>query len=414
VLKEKLGIDATENVEAIKKIIACDCNCNPELITSQALPGVGGSTPLQIQGAGGTIVTSEVAGSTLNYTVSSKVVQVTKDADDLNFTISKSESQYGVVYDIAFNYSKLSETILNTIASDAELTNLIKLIVGATGAGIDLGGLNSTCVISIGNCSYLLVEPNNALKNIISITIDGVVFNAPSSLSLSSTSAISTWLNSLNKGNFVVSFDSGSNSVSISSSANISVVTSFVMTSGGTTINRLFSRSCVGLVEFLNAITSYICDLDASKIKLGLANKKLCTLNQAGEPIQIPLSANQPLSEIVSGLLDAQCLLISRLNSVAISCSSMKALFTSSSAPIQPTDGLYGTKSSNCAIIPFPELAQVLLNQVGASPALQSALCALVANCTTSPCAGPTNVSGLYEAGANCAPVTNINATVTA
>lgn len=411
--KERLGQRAYEEVKEIRDILDCDCNCVPALIEPSIVgSGSGSGNDIVVSGAGAVSVTVSSSGSTTNYLVSAKTVQVTKDVSETGFSIQKVESTYGTIYKLTINYDALSENILNIIKGSDELTTLLQSIIGGVNGGVDLSGLNTSCVAELTNCSYSLIEPTNSIKTVISITIAGVVYNAPTGLLLTNTAGISSWLNGLSKGTFVVSADSGAGTVTISSANNANLITQFIMTAGGVALNRQFSRSCIGLVQFLNAITDYICDLDATQVKFGRNGKTICSFDSQGNPVATPIDPDIFVDELLSQILAQQCVLFNKINGILSTCASFKQAFSISTATLLDTDGLFGLKGDGCARILFPDLAGILLTKIGAVSALRDQFCALVALCSAPTCSAPTNVSAVFTAGAICSPITNLTGSV--
>ena len=411
-LKEQTGQDASDDVAQIRDILNCDCNCNPVNV-EPILVGIDGDAPtVQVLSGNGISVTSEQVGNNINYTVSQKVVQLAKDDSETGFVLQKTTTGTNINYFLTFNYVNLATNILNTISSSPTLVTLLQSIVGAVSSGLNLNGLNGGCVIDIANCSYSLVEANNAVKTIVSITIGGTVHNAPGGLLLSNPSGISAWLNGLTLGTFTVNYDSGSNSTSIASAVNSNLITAFAMSSGGNPIIRQFNRACIGLVDFLNAMVDYICNLSALQIEYGVTGDSLMTYNGSGNIITTEIDPTEEVGTLISAIIGAQNALYTKLNNISVSCASIKALFNTSAAVLAPTDGLFGLKAGACARVLFPDLANIIMTAIAGDGTLSSQFCAMVASCSAPVCSPPTSTSGVLSSGPSCSPVTNITGSV--
>lgn len=400
IVNEKIGVDASALVEQIKLILNCDCKFTTGLLEPIAL-GVDNNDPVivQLTQAGGVTIDSNTVGNTTNYTISCKIVQFTKaDVDDLSFSISVVQSQYGTVYSIGFDYDALAETILNTILASDELTTLFKSIIGSAVSGIDLSGLVNNCVINISSCNYLLVEANNAAKTAVSITINNTVHNAPSSLLLSNTSGVQTWLNGLSLGTFTVALDGGSNTISITSNANTHNIQTLIFTAGGS-ITRQFTKTCAALVDVLNAITTYICAIDGTKVKFGSTGVILETLNSDLSFNSTPVQAYASLAGVLASVIAAQNTLVEKLSAIGFNCTNVKNLFQFVDKTVLPTDGVLGIKGGQCALMTNDEYVALLLTKIAASTDLQSQLCSLTSGCSGAVCAPVTNVSATFSAG---------------
>lgn len=399
-IKEKVGQDSSAEIENLKSILDCDCNSTTGLLDPISL-GTDNNNPqiIQLQQAGGVTIDTSTAGNTTNYTVSTKIVQLTKDSGDLNFSITKTESQFGIIYTLAFDYSQLAETILNTIQADDGLVALLRGILQSN-SDIDLSGLIENCIISINSCNYILVEANNTPKTVNSITIDNVTHNAPSNTLLTNTSGIATWLNGLSLGTFTANLDSGSNTVAIVSNSNSHNIQSLTFTIGVTQTIRQFNRSCANLVDVLNAITDYVCAIDGTEVKFGATGLQIYTINSDGVTInKTNLNTNSSVAGVLTLLINAQNALISSLSGAGLNCTNIKSLFAARDLTIIPTDVVLGTKNGQCTSITNDEYASILLNKIMNSTTLQSQLCGIVQNCSGAVCAPVTNPSATFSAG---------------
>lgn len=399
-LKEKVGQDAADEIQTVKDILDCDCATTTGLLDPIPL-GVDNNNPqiIELTQAGGVTIDTETSGNTTNYTISNKIVQLTKDSGDLNFSITKAESQYGIVYTLGFDYPELSETMLNTIAADDGLISLLKGIIGSA-SNIDLTGLVNNCIINISTCNYSLIEANNIAKTIVSITINNTTHNAPSSLLLTNTSGIATWLNGLSLGTFSATFDGGSNTVSIITNANTNTINNLIYSISTVNTTRQFTRICANLVDVLNAITTYVCAIDSTEVKFGATGLQVYTINSDGVTInKADVSTNSSVAGVLTLLINAQNALINSLAGTTLNCTNVKALFPKLDLTIIPADGLLGTRNGQCSSITNADYAAILLTQISNSTDLQSQLCGLVANCSGAVCAPLTNPSVVYIGG---------------
>lgn len=412
-VKEKLGQDASDEVNEIKNILDCDCNCVPILLEPSRITNGGDGSSITIVGAGGTSVGASTTGGNTQYTISSKIVQFVKaDGNDLAFSLTRVDSTYGTVYSIGFNYDQLALTILNTIQGSDALTSQLKLIIGAVGSGVDLSAITSNCIVTIANCNYLLVEQTPQNKIVTSIIIDNTTYNAPSSLALVNVSGISTWLNGLALGTFAVNIDSDSTSVSVVSNNNSHVVKSLILTINGSLVTRAFNRSCITLSAILNAIMSYVCAIDATQVMFGLSGKNICSFDANGAVVRTAIDPTIKVADLMSNIIAQQCALFDKITSTVAGCVAFKSGFLPSTTALVGTDGLFGLRGDSCARFYFPDIAKILMTAIAGDSTLTAQFCAIVALCTAPTCTSPTNVSGVFTAGAICAPVTNMTGSV--
>lgn len=413
VVREKAGQDSSDLVAEIADILNCDCNCSSDAIEAAAITSGGVIVNnLVINGVNAANVTNSTAGSTTTYVVNVKNVVVANSGNDTAFNITKVVTDNAITFNLTFNYTNLANTILETIQGSDELTILLKQIVGDAAAGISLDGLDGGCVITLSNCSYLLVEANNGAKTITSITIDNVVRNAPGGLLLSNVSAVASWLNGLSLGTFTVVLDGTATNVIITSNANAHVITVFNMTTTAGALIRQFSRTCIGLVDFLNAIVDYVCALDAAKVVWGVADANLCSFADDGTVLRTEIAVDTTLDVLIASILTAQCALYDKMTNITINCAYFINAFQPSTAVLKPTDGLFGLKNNACARVLFPDLAAILLTAIAGSTDLKTQFCNIVASCVAPFCAPPTNVSGVLTSSPTCVPVTGATGSV--
>lgn len=407
-IEEKAGKDNSAQIKIISDTLQCDCVCEAESVEPVLLTGDNAGPSFTITGQYGTSVTPTTVGGSTQYQVASKTTTLTKNVNELGFSITTTTTASNVNYAIAFNLPALAQEILTAIGDSPSLTDMLNNLIN-TSAGLSLNGLNGGCVITIGNCSYSLIELSTPVKTIVSITIAGTVYNAPSNLLLTNVSGVSTWLNGLALGTFTA-IASGSNIV-ISSAANPNAITQFIFTTGGSSVTRQFTQTCVGLVQVLNAIINYVCTIDTTKITFGVTGQTVVVYSgDTGTPTSVPSTV--ALSTLLTQMLAAENKLFSDLNTLALTCANVQVLFPISSVAIVGTDYVLGTKGGICARLSFTDLATVLLSTITASPTLSTAFCTLVASCNSATCSPPSNVSGVLTTGPTCAAISNITGSV--
>jgi hypothetical protein len=405
-VQEKAGKDSSAQIKIISDILQCDCACSPQSVEPVLLTGDNAGPSFSIIGQYGTSVTSAVVGSSTQYTVGSKTTTVTKDSGELGISIQTITTAGNVTYKIIINYDALAANILTTIGNSEDLLNQLNALITATGTGVSLDGLNGACVIEIGNCDYLLIEPSTPAKTVTSITIDSTVHNAPGGLLLTSTSSVASWLNGLSLGTFTV--NSGSGNITIQSTGNSHNITQLALVIGGQPTLRQFTKTCVGLVQVLNAIINYICAIDTTQIQFGVEGQTVITYDEDGNPTVRTLHPDDALSAVLIYMLAAENKLYADLSAVSLTCNNVKVVFPARITTIVGTDFILGTKGGLCARLSFTDLAGQMLAAISGNPTLTTTFCNMVAACTAPFCSPPTNVSGVLTTGPNCVQITNI------
>lgn len=390
--KERNGQDPSTEAAFIKKVLNCDCGTgvikqnepspvNPS-IYNIVLVGVGGTT----------IPAPIVTGSTKTFNVGSGVYQVVKgNPSDLAFTIAIDTSVANTVkYLITFNYAVMAASNLTAIGASPSLTAQLNALVSAT--GVDLSGLDGKCVIDMTHVDYSLSQSITGLTIITNIVINGIIFNAPANLFASNQSAVLSWLNSLSLGTFSVNV--AANIISILSTANTNVISTMTFTSPNTTVQ--FSAHNNSLVQVLQAIITYLCELTALQIALG-NNIGLCIFDYNGDPETINYTTGDTQDNFNVGVSQAICNLVARIETVqSVTCDKLKTIFSDNpSGVFGPSDRIYGTLNGGCAGLTDQQLALVIFAAVGKYTNVKDAFCAIS-------CAAPVT----------CPDITNINMSI--
>lgn len=392
--KERCGKDAGAIIKKIKDVLDCDCNCNESKPVEPVPVSTGGGTAITMEGGCATDVQPAEEGSLTSFIIKTKNVLVVKgDLNDGAFTIQRVEDDCNITWKITFNYSVLAQTILETIQDSTDLTELLNSLIQHPSNSIDTGDIDGRCIIDLSKCNYGLsydVPVNGA--TILSIVINGNTYAAPGGTLLSDESAVQSWLNSLTLGVFFVSYtaDGSGGVLSISSSNNENVISSVTLSVSGNDVIRGFTRECIGLEQILDAIIEYLCDIDATKIKLGIT-LSVCEI-VGSSVIATPYSSNTILATFLSVFTSKFCALVTKVSEIAtVSCSSIIALFPTSGAPIAATDRLLGQKSGNCANITVKELAIAILKLAQTDGEVNAEFCAVT--CPTDECPAVTNLT---------------------
>lgn len=281
IINDRAGKSNADQIARIKEVLNCDCGCSPDgdYIEPQLIGGP--NQIINITGEGGVTVTPQTSGDVTLYRIIGKEVSVIKqDADDLAFSIIKTGGQTTSTFALGFNYEVLAENILNIISSNEGLINILNEIIG-TGTGVDISGLNGKTIINLNSCAYSLIEPSPVQKTVKSITIAGVVYNAPTGLNIRNTSGIVSWLTSLNLGVFTAALNSDSSTLTILTSNNTYAISTMSFTLNGNVLTRQFSKNCGSLTAVLQAIIDkIIMPVTTSDVKL-TANISLCNVGAA-------------------------------------------------------------------------------------------------------------------------------------
>lgn len=392
-VKQMNGQNASIEVAEIKKTLNCNCG-KKSLKQNEATPTNQNQYSIVITQAGATTVTPSINGNTKNYSIASSSYVITKgNTGDAAFTLTTDTSVANVVKTvITFNYDVQSGYILNAIAANPTLLNqLNSLVSGGSGSII---GLDGKCVIDLSKSDYAVSQSVTSSTLISSITIGGVVHNAPDSTFANNSTAVASWLNSLSLGTFTAVNSGGT--LTIQSVANSNIVSTITFTSPN--ITKQFSATNATILQVLQAIINYLCSLNDSQVVLKNV-LALCTFDYNGNVISTNFNSNQSVYN--AGVASAICNIVSRMNSLtAVTCTTLKAIFTDNpSVSFGTSDRVYGTLGGNCASLTDQQLAKVVIAAVGKYSDVKTAWCAI--SCTApSTCPDISNTS-INMSGAN-------------
>lgn len=416
-LKEISGQDSTFEVEYIRKFLSCDCGSS-SLSQTEFTPINPAVTSIVLQGVGGTSVGSPtVTGNTKTFPISSNVYQVVKgDTGDLAFTIQADTSVPNTVkYIITFNYDTMAGYILTAIQNDPSLQAQLNSLVQAT--GVNLQGLNGKCVIDLTQTNYSLSQAITNATIVTNIVINGNNFAAPSNLFANNPTAVAAWLNGLTLGAFSATVTSGI--LTVLSLNNTNAVSTLTFT--GPNVTQLFQASNDTLVQVLQAIINYLCNLTDLQIAL-FNNLSICTLDYNGNVVTTNYPAGTKQSSFNASISNAICNICSRISTLTgMTCTKLQALF-SDNPNVQfnnASDRYLSVVAGGCTTLTGKQQALAFIAAINAYSDVKAAFCAI--DCSApGTCPGISNANfaatgqtsiGFY--GVTFSPATIANQTVT-
>lgn len=391
-LKEINGQDSSSEAAYIKKQL--NCNCGVTSIGQNEVTPVNPSVYNIVIVGGGDVTESAVTtGNTKTYTITSKIYQVVKgDSGDLAFTITLDTSVLNTVkYKITFNYTVMAGYILTAIQNDPTLLSQLNALIESTG----ITGVDGKCVIDTSAADYFFTQSGlSSSTSIENVVINGTIYNAPT-LFANNPSGIQTWLNSLALGTWSVSYGSGILSVNTNNNTN----TVATMTVGTPDLTIQFQSTNKSLVELLQAIIDYICNITALQVALG-NSLSLCQFDYNGNVTTLNYGPTQKQGDFNSGVASVICNLAARIDSIStITCAKIKSIFQDSpSSNFTGNARAYGNDGTNCIGFNNVQIAQGVIAAINSDSTTKTEFCAI--SC-------PTNNYNLTDTGAgNIAVVT--------
>lgn len=379
-LKEINGQDASEEAEYIRK--ALNCNCGATSIHQNEQTPINPSVyNIVINGQGGTTIDPPTQiGSTKIFNVVSKIYQVAKgNPSDAAFTITVDTSVTNTVkYIITFNYSVMAGYIVDQIVSNPTyISQLQNVLVTA----LNLSGLDGKCILDTLSYDYTgqftgITSPDT----VESITIAGVVHNAPINTFASDATAIQTWLNSLTLGTFVVTYNSGTLTITSANNTNVISTMTIARNDANETLYTIqFQSSQFTLIQVLQAIVNYLCALSAGQISLG-SPLTLSYFDYNGNLVQQNFTSQDTQAAYNLGLSNFLNSLYQTVSSmIVLTCAKIKAFFVDRPNDTFTTgDRILGTLGGgNCAGLTDQQLALVVISAITKYADVKTAFCAI-------------------------------------
>lgn len=382
--KEINGQDASTEADLIKKTLKCDCGAT-SIRQNEFTPINPSANNIVIQGVGGTTIPSPTFnGTTKTFYVASNVYQVVKgNTGDLAFAIEvDTTTQYYTKYKITFDYSVMANSILTAISASQDLRNLFNSLVSATG-GVSLSGLDGKCIIDLNTCDYSVsrgfASDVAVLKDIL---INGTTYTAPGGLLLNNPVAVKAWLDSLSLGTWTTAYTPyvvGYGGVAlIQANSNTNSISTVTWTFLGNDVIDQFASTCKSLVDILQAIIDYLCNLSAANIALG-NTLTLWLVDYNGNPVSISY-ANSTQQVYNQALADSIYNIVQWISTLTgLTCAKISALFQDSpSSTFGSSSRMYGKDSSgSCIAWTDKQIANLVIAAINNYSDIKAAFCAI-------------------------------------
>ncbi len=382
--KEINGQDASIEADLIKKTLKCDCGAT-SIRQNEFTPINPSANNIVIQGVGGTTIPSPTFnGTTKTFYVASNVYQVVKgNTGDLSFAIEvDTTTQYYTKYKITFDYSVMANSILNAISASSELRILFNSLVSATG-GVNLSGLNGSCIIDLNTCDYSVsrgfASDVAVLKDIL---INGTTYTAPGGLLLNNPVAVKAWLDSLSLGTWTTAYTPyvvGYGGVAlIQANSNTNSISTVTWTFLGNDVIDQFASTCKSLVDILQEIIDYLCNLSAANISLG-NTLTLWLVDYNGNPVSVSY-ANSNQQVYNQALADSIYNIVQWISTLTgLTCAKISALFQDSpSSTFGSSSRMYGKDSAgSCVAWTDKQIANLVIAAINNYSDIKAAFCAI-------------------------------------
>lgn len=405
------GINVPELIEEIKEIGGFDCDCcnvGTGIIPagSSAFDGY----TFSVVPLGGDIEGDFVVNGYNIQLQLSDVAYVFKICDESPAQSSAfqviptvSGDGYTKTYCLNVDMVQLSEDILNTIKTDANLVNLFNSIV--TNGGNQYLVVDGKCIFSSSTTSNYLFTltdiPSNTTFAIASkLTVSGNNEDLGDySFNMTNLAALQAHLNTLGFGTFVVTAI-GANSITISSASNAANITGLLYLTaanpGG--VWATFSSTSSGFVplttsQVVQNIINYLCAINDTQVYTSQAYE-ICYVDETGTKQTQTISIGESIASVLTALAERGCTTIDYIVALSsINCANIKAQFPQVITEIMEANDVFlATKNGICAGVYPTEALLTMLTYGAYSPDVIAAFCILVNLCNGGNICEPYNI----------------------
>lgn len=373
ILQPLTGVDVAQNIQDIIDIggFNCDCcNASTGIIpkTSSIIDGFSFSISSVCGDISGTVTQN---GSNIQFNLQDKsyVFRLDPAIPTTAYTITPSLNGCVKTYTLNINMVQFATDLANTILSNVGLVNLWNTISQNS---------NNTQLVVDGKCIFTSSATYNygfTLAGIPSSTTFAIVTGIQKgatviglnfSLNLTNLVAFQTYLNSLGLGTFVVTNPSGQN-VLVSSTGNPNVLSQLTYSIASSNFIASLTSAASGFVpisanQVVQNIINYLCGLTDANIKTSEAYT--ITFIDANGDIQTEvIPVGTLLSDFIATLLAANSKTVNNVSLVSsVTCTSIKAQFGQSNAPIGGSDFILGTKGGgSCSQVAYLDAFKFML-----------------------------------------------------
>jgi hypothetical protein len=390
------GVDVPALIDQIKEIggFTCDCCDAPTGIIPTTASVIDGYTFEIVPICGDVTGDVSINGTNIQFNLQDKsyIFEIDPDSpqDITAFTVAPELDGCTKTYKLQIDGDLLSEEILNIIANDADLVNLFNTIVQYNNSNNTLT-VDGGCIFSsTSTCDYIFTLQNIPVNTTFSLLSNIKIGSTNHSLSfafnLTNLPALQSYLNGLGYGTFTVTNPSGQNVV-ITSTANANDIQILNYKISGTTYIADLQKECTGYIaidanEVVQNIINYLCALDDTQIVTS-QDYIINYVDDNGDDQTVTVDAGSTLAILIQVLIAANNSNVANIGSTAsVSCTTLKALFTTPTLEITNNDFLFMTKGGGvCAQGSFLDVFNFMLSAGRNNATTKELFCDFVSDC---------------------------------
>lgn len=393
VIQPLTGFDVPAIVEDVKRILEIECDC---------------CRPAGISNVGTALVTdavftvNKICGDALLSWTNDGNGNITLNYQDVSYTFDTTGSDaftFGVDVSgcvknnvLAVDMDVLAGEILTNITNNQTYLNILNSITQK--ASLTCTGLDGGDAFDFTTCDYSIEIDTTAVgKTFVSILIDGATYTAPGGTLVTAASTIQTYLNSLAKGTFVVSYSSGTNKTTITTDANANAISTISTLTGSTTTVTQFNNNCGLICTILQRILDYFNALNLVQIKSG-GDLTICRFNADGTVLSKDFDSDATAYSIAKYMADSLCNVVNYAKDKLLSCANIQALFATFTDATGDPDGadiFFMNLNGGCQKVPLKNVAISIIKQIRTDNDVKNEFCLI------SPCSSISNCSPVAD-----------------
>lgn len=386
------GFDVPEIVEEIKQLLGVDCDCcRPGGISNIGAARATDAIFTANKVCGDMLLswTNDGAGNiVLNYqNVSYTFLISPAPGNSAAFSYEQNITGCNKAVSLRVDTEVLATEILTKITLNPALLNILNALTQK--AQLSCTGLDGGAAFDFTTCDFS-VELNVVVgASIAEILIGGVTYAAPLGILLVNGPGIANWLNSLEKGIFIVNYSAITGKTTITSAANKNSLSTVKILSGTVYTNTLFSNNCGLICNILQKILNWLNTINMVQLKAGVG-LTVCRFKPDGTVSSQVFAETAKASEVVKYMADSFCNIVDYVEDKLLTCANLQGLFASHTAKVgEPgsADIFYMIVEGKCQQIPLRNAALSIFRLLSSDTEVknmycQGAKCTTVSNCS--------------------------------
>lgn len=388
-------VDVPAKANSVKDLLGIECDCcmpagisniGTSLFTDAVVTPnkVCGDILISWENDGEGNITMNYSGASYTFVLSN--ADGNSEAFSFNTVITDCNKEVQFFVDLEV----LATEILTEITNNPTLLNILNGITQR--AQLVCSGLNGGAAMNLASCDYSVQLPAGPSgSTFVSVLIGGTTYTAPGGTLMTAASSIQTFLNSLSKGTFVVTYTSMTNQLTITSAANTNSLSTVTTLLSGSSKITAFNSNCGLICNILQKILDYLNAINLVQIKTGVA-LTICRFNNDGtvNSKAFPNDGTVTADVIAKYLADSFCNVVNYVKDKLLNCTNLQALFATFTTTTGDPDGadiFFMSLNGACQKVPLKNVALAIVKQIQTDSDVKNQFCLIGPCASVSDCA---------------------------